>query len=169
MLCMRTQTGMLSSNGLVKKGGTMGVVVVGADGSQGAACALDFAIREAALRGVSLRVVSAWEIPPSVLASVVASKEFYEEFRESAVKVAEESAARVAELEPGLKHEEVVVEGQAAKALLANAEDAELLVVGRRGHGSFREMLLGSISRQVVVHAKCPLVIVPCPVQEQAD
>jgi nucleotide-binding universal stress UspA family protein len=112
--------------------------------------------------------VSAWEIPPSVLASVVASKEFYEEFRENAVMVAKEAAARVAELAPQVEHEEVVVEGQAAKALLANAEDADLLVVGRRGHGSFREMLLGSISRQVVVHAKCPLVIVPHPLQRRS-
>jgi nucleotide-binding universal stress UspA family protein len=147
----------------------MGVIVVGVDGSPGAASALDFAIREAAIRGAKLRVVSAWEIPPSVLASVVASKEFYEEFRANAVNVAREAAARVTELGPAVVHEEVVVEGQAAKALLANAMDADLLVVGRRGHGSFREMLLGSISRQVVVHAKCPLVIVPHPTQEQSD
>jgi nucleotide-binding universal stress UspA family protein len=103
-----------------------------------------------------------------VLASVVASKEFYEEFRENAIAVARDAAARVAELEPSVEHEEVVVEGQAAKALLSNAGDAELLVVGRRGHGSFREMLLGSISRQVVVHAKCPLVIVPLPGQDRS-
>jgi nucleotide-binding universal stress UspA family protein len=141
----------------------MGVIVVGIDGSEGAGHALDFAIKEAAVRGSRLRMVSAWEIPASVLASVVASKEFYEEFRENAVAVARDAAARVAELAPSVEHEEIVVEGQAAKALLANAEDAELLVVGRRGHGSFREMLLGSISRQVVVHAKCPLVIVPSP------
>jgi nucleotide-binding universal stress UspA family protein len=160
---------MLNSNGRVEKGGSMGVIVVGVDGSQGAAYALDFATREAAMRRVKLRVVSAWEIPPSVLASVVASKEFYEEFRENAANAAREAAARVAELEPAVEHEEIVVEGQAAKAILANAGDAELLVVGRRGHGSFREMLLGSISRQVVVHAKCPLVIVPNPAQEQAD
>ncbi len=160
---------MLNGVGRVQKGGTVGVIVVGVDGSQGAAYALDFAIKEAAIRGAKLRLISAWEIPPSVLASVVASKEFYEEFLENAVSVVREAAARVAELEPALEHEEIVVEGQAAKALLANAEGAELLVVGRRGHGSFREMLLGSISRQVVVHAKCPLVIVPFPTQEQAD
>jgi len=141
----------------------MGVIVVGIDGSEGAGHALDFAIKEAAVRGSKLRMVSAWEIPASVLASVVASKEFYEEFRENAIAVARDAATRVEELEPSVEHEEVVVEGQAAKALLSNAEDAELLVVGRRGHGSFREMLLGSISRQVVVHAKCPLVIVPSP------
>jgi nucleotide-binding universal stress UspA family protein len=145
----------------------MGTIVVGVDGSEGASYALDFAIKEAALRGARLRLVSAWEIPASVLASVVAGKEFYEEFRENAVRVARDAAARVAELEPSLVHEEIVVEGQAGKVLLANAEDAELMVVGRRGHGSFREMLLGSISRQVVVHARCPLVIVPPPRQKQ--
>jgi nucleotide-binding universal stress UspA family protein len=100
---------------------------------------------------------------------VVASKEFYEEFRDNAVAVAEEAAARVAELEPTVEHEEVVVEGQAGKALLANAQDADLMVVGRRGHGSFRELLLGSISRQVVIHAKCPLVIVPPPKDGRSD
>jgi nucleotide-binding universal stress UspA family protein len=141
----------------------MGVIVVGVDGSEGAAIALDFAMTEAALRGSKLRLVSAWEIPASVLASVVAGKEFYEEFRENAIKVAREAAALVSEREPSVEHEEVVVEGQAGRVLLENASDAELMVVGRRGHGSFREMLLGSISRQVVVHAKCPLVIVPSP------
>jgi len=141
----------------------MGVIVVGVDGSEGAAIALDFAIKEAALRRSKLRIVSAWEIPASVLASVVAGKEFYEEFRENAIRVAQEAAALVQEREPTLEHEEIVVENQAAKALLENADDAELMVVGRRGHGSFTEMLLGSISRQVVVHAKCPLVIVPAP------
>ena len=146
----------------------MGIIVVGVDGSEGAAIALDFAMKEAALRGSKLRLVSAWEIPASVLASVVAGKEFYEEFRETAVKVARDAAELVAEQEPDVEHEEIVVEGQAAKVLLENSEDAELMVVGRRGHGSFREMLLGSISRQVVVHAKCPLVIVPSPLLKQA-
>ncbi|OFW58879.1 MAG: hypothetical protein A2133_02315 [Actinobacteria bacterium RBG_16_64_13] len=145
----------------------MGVIVVGVDGSEGAAIALDFAMKEAALRGSKLRLVSAWEIPASVLASVVAGKEFYEEFRENAIRVARDAAALVGEREPNVKHEEIVVEGQAAKVLLENAGNAELLVVGRRGHGSFREMLLGSISRQVVVHAKCPLVIVPSPQLKQ--
>jgi nucleotide-binding universal stress UspA family protein len=147
---------------------TMGVIVVGVDGSEGSAIALDFAMKEAALRGSRLRLVSAWEIPASVLASVVAGKEFYEEFRETAIRVARDAAELVNEQQPGVKHEEIVVEGQAAKVLLENSEDAELMVVGRRGHGSFREMLLGSISRQVVVHAKCPLVIVPSPLLKQA-
>ena len=144
----------------------MGVVVVGVDGSDGASSALDYAIEEAATHGHRLRIVSAWEIPPSVLANVVAGTSFYEEFEKNAVAVAREAAARVAELAPAVEHEEVVDEGQAAKVLLAHAEDADLLVVGRRGYGTFREMLLGSISRQVTVHAKCPLLIVPVKEQE---
>lgn len=143
----------------------MGVIVVGVDGSEGSGHALDFAIKEAAAHGYRLRLVSAWEIPPSVLASVVASREFYDEFGKNAVAVAREAAARVAELEPSVEHEEVVVEGQAGRALLGNADDADVLVVGRRGLGTFREMLLGSISRQVVIHAKCPVVVVPPPGQ----
>lgn len=146
---------------MTRKGGTMGVIVVGVDGSEGAALALDYAVKEAAVHGYRLRLVSAWEIPPSVLTSGVASREFYEEFERQAATVASEAATRVSQLEPAVEHEEVVVEGQAAKALLANAEDADMLIVGRRGHGTFREMLLGSVSRQLTVHAKCPLVLVP--------
>jgi len=145
------------------KGGLMGVIVVGVDGSEGAEIALEFAAKEAALRGSRLRLVSAWEIPASVLASVVAGKEFYEEFRENAVRVAQEAAAVVEAHGPSVEHEEIVAEGHAGKVLLDNAVDAELLVVGRRGQGTIREMLLGSISRHVVANAKCPLVIVPAP------
>jgi nucleotide-binding universal stress UspA family protein len=145
----------------------VGVIVVGIDGSEGALHALEFAVKEATAHGYSLRLVSAWEIPPSVLTSGVASRQFYEEFEKQAARAAHEAAARVAELDPSVKCEEVVVEGQAAKALLASAEGADLLVVGRRGHGTFREMLLGSVSRQVSVHAKCPLVLVPLPAQDR--
>jgi nucleotide-binding universal stress UspA family protein len=141
----------------------MGVIVVGVDGSEGSTLALEYAIKEAALRGSKLRLISAWEIPASVLASVVAGKEFYEEFRENAVTVAREAAALVEEREPSLEHEEMVVEGQAGKVLLDSSTDAELMVLGRRGRGTFREMLLGSISRHVVAHAKVPLVIIPTP------
>lgn len=147
----------------------MGVIVVGVDGSEGAAIALDFAMKEATLRGSRLRLVSAWEIPASVLASVVAGKEFYEEFRENAIRVAEEAADLVNEQAPTVEHEELVVEGHAGKVLLENAVDAELMVVGRRGHGTIREMLLGSITRHVVANAQCPLVIVTAPEENKGN
>jgi nucleotide-binding universal stress UspA family protein len=149
-----------------EKGAAMGVIVVGVDGSEGAAYALEYAAKEAAAHGHRLRLVSAWEIPPAVFTSGVASKEFYEEFEKQAARVAQEAGAWVSKSEPSVECEEVVLEGQAAKALLTSAQGADLLVVGRRGRGTFREMLLGSVSRQVTVHAECPVVVVPPPVEE---
>lgn len=145
----------------------MGVIVVAVDGSAGAAIALDFAIKEAVQRGSKLRLVSAWEIPPAVLASVVAGKEFYEEFRENAIRVVQEAAEVVQERAPQLEVERVVAEGQAGKVILDNAKDAELIVVGRRGHGTFREMLLGSVARQVIAHAKVPVTVVTAPSEKK--
>jgi nucleotide-binding universal stress UspA family protein len=55
------------------------------------------------------------------------------------------------------------IEGNPARALLAASEDADLLVVGSRGHGAFVGALLGSVSHQVVAHARCPVVVVPTP------
>jgi nucleotide-binding universal stress UspA family protein len=54
----------------------------------------------------------------------------------------------------------VVREGQPARVLLDEARDADLLVVGSRGLGGFRGLLLGSVSQQCAHHAACPLVIV---------
>jgi len=139
-------------------------VVVAVDGSSGAQEALRFAAREASLHGAALRLVCAWEVPPAALSSLMAGREFYEEFRDAATTVVDEAEAWVAEHEPTVKCEKRVVEGQAGKVVLAEAEGADLVVVGRRGHGGFAELLLGSISRQVVHHARCPVVIVPPPV-----
>jgi nucleotide-binding universal stress UspA family protein len=59
--------------------------------------------------------------------------------------------------------EAVVVRGQPAEALLRAAADADLLVVGARGRGGFRSLLLGSVSHQVASHAHIPVTIVPTP------
>ncbi len=56
-----------------------------------------------------------------------------------------------------------VVEGHPAAVLIEVAAEADLLVVGSRGLGGFRGMLLGSVSAQCVHHARCPVVVVPPP------
>lgn len=139
----------------------METIVVGVDGSAGSAAALEFAAREAGLRGARLRVVGAWEVSPVVVASVMAGREFYEEFKKNAVSFVDEAVDRVAELQPSVECEGRVVEGQPGNVLLDEAERANLLVVGSRGLGGFRGLLLGSVSRQVIHHAPCPVVVVP--------
>ncbi len=53
-----------------------------------------------------------------------------------------------------------VVEANPAAALIDMCRDAQLLVVGSRGHGAFAGMLLGSVSQHCVQHACCPVVVV---------
>jgi nucleotide-binding universal stress UspA family protein len=118
------------------------MIVVGVDGSDGGKKALDFAAAEAALRETRLRILSAWELP---------------DWRYT---VADEALASVNELRPSLQVEALAVQGHPADALLAQGADAELIVVGRRGLGGFKSLLLGSVSQQVVHHASCPVVVV---------
>ena len=143
----------------------MKTIVVGVDGSEGGKAALEFAVEEAALRGARLKVVTAWEIPPAVVAGLAADSGFFDqsliEARQHAEAIVAEAVARAAELQPSVVIEPRVVEGHEAKVLLEEAKDATLIVVGSRGHGGFTGLLLGSISQQVVNHARCPVTVVP--------
>ena len=53
-----------------------------------------------------------------------------------------------------------LVRGHAGNALVGASQDADLLVVGSRGHSAVAEMLLGSVSHHCVQHAACPVVVV---------
>jgi nucleotide-binding universal stress UspA family protein len=54
----------------------------------------------------------------------------------------------------------ILAEGAAAAALLDVAKEADLLVIGSRGHGGFTGLLLGSVSQQCATHSPCPVVVV---------
>jgi nucleotide-binding universal stress UspA family protein len=144
----------------------MDMIVVGVDGSEGGAAALEFAAGEAALRKARLRIVLAWQLPVAVYGTDFAPPpdvEMLDSFHARAQEVADDAAARARKLEPPLEVEALAVQGQPANALLAQGVDAELIVVGRRGLGGFKSLLLGSVSQQVVQHATCPVVVVQHP------
>lgn len=138
----------------------METIVVAMNGSAEAAASLEYAVKEAALRGARLRLVSAWEIPSSILGSGVAGRDMYDDFRENAENLVEEAAARAAELDPSVEVETRVSKGQLGNVLLQESSDASLIVVARRTHGGLREWVLGSVARQTLSRAEIPVLVV---------
>ncbi len=139
-------------------------LVVGVDGSEGAERALLWAASEARLRGARLRVVLAWEPPVQILAGggwVVPTDEMLARHQEDARARLDELLAPHAETLAGLEVERLALHGAPATVLLEQAQGADALVVGTRGHGGFVGLLLGSVSAQCAHHAPCPVVIVP--------
>jgi nucleotide-binding universal stress UspA family protein len=138
-------------------------IVVGVDGSEGARDALRFALEEAWVRGTSVRVVAAWHIPVAAYggAFVPPDPALVGQLGPEARRAAERAVEDAGELAAGVDVETVVREGTPARVLLEEADNADLLVVGSRGLGGFRGLLLGSVSQQCAHHAPCPLVIVP--------
>jgi len=137
-------------------------IVVGVDGSDGSIGALRFAREEARIRGVEIKVVNAWHIPPGIYGSGwTATQVDLDEYRKLAEKALAASVEEAGIADSGVEVTTILREGHAADVLCDEATSADLLVVGSRGLGGFRGLLLGSVSQQVVQHAPCPVVVVP--------
>ncbi|MET8946879.1 universal stress protein [Streptomyces sp. NPDC004542] len=128
--------------------------VVGVDGSEHSAAAVDVAFEEAALRGAELRALYVWEPGPLRIFGE------YDPQQEARRLLSEAVAGRRARYpEVDLRHELVV--GHPVQVLTDASAHALGLVVGTRGHGGFTGMLLGSVSQGVLHHARCPVIAVP--------
>lgn len=140
----------------------MKTIVIGVDGSETANEALRLAAREAELHDARLRIVVVWQLSSLVYGGgfVALDEETFGVMRNRAESIADTAAKAVAELAPAVESETVVLEGQPAEALLGASEDADLVVVGSRGLGGFKRLMLGSVSDQVVHHAACPVLVV---------
>jgi nucleotide-binding universal stress UspA family protein len=134
-------------------------IVVGVDGSDCSVAALSFAVEEARLRGASVQAIYAFPCPTAF--GVAAPQEYFDDLDGQAKAVLDQAIARAvpasASPPPILR---TVVPGAPGEALIGTSEGATLLVVGSRGRGGFRELLLGSVSSQCVHHAHCPVTVV---------
>lgn len=142
-------------------------IVVGVDGSQGSKAALEWAVGEAQVRASSVHILVVWQYPRATSASAWGlGMDPSPDVQDAVAAASAEVASRLgltASAQGDAATTWEAIEGNPARALLAASEDADLLVVGSRGHGAFVGALLGSVSHQVVAHARCPVVVVPHP------
>ncbi len=138
------------------------VVVVGVDGSEQSAAALRWAVRYAAAAGASVRAILAWHFPTS--ASVppvgVAPPPVRSEVEERVAAALAEAIAKAVPDASGVRIDGRTLYGHPAQVLIEESRRADLLVVGRSGHGAFVGMLVGSVSQHCVAAAECPVVVV---------
>jgi nucleotide-binding universal stress UspA family protein len=136
------------------------LIVVGVDGSEDSKAALRWAVEEARLRGMRLRVVHAWFAYPAIADGIPIVAEDWTALGESARMFVERFVEEVVGVPEGVELEVAAVHGTSANVLVDASREADLLVVGSRGHGGFSGLLLGSVSQQCVHHAACPVVVV---------
>jgi nucleotide-binding universal stress UspA family protein len=134
-------------------------VIAGTDGSQESLRAVEWAAREAALRGASLRVVAIPVLPPRMTPNPSTPGTVAGTIEHSTSQALAAAAQQAAALEPGLAIETELLAGAPAEVLVQIAPDASMLVLGSRGAGGFTALILGSVSRYVATHAPVPVVL----------
>lgn len=136
-----------------------GPVVAAVDGSDAGQQALAWAVEEARVRGAPVTVVHAWHQP--YLDGYPFGRDTIDEptYERGSRRLLDEAVARC---DPqGVTIERRSSQGTPAAVILGAASAAEVVVMGSRGLGGFRGMLLGSVTNQVTHHAPCPVVVVP--------
>jgi nucleotide-binding universal stress UspA family protein len=133
-------------------------VVAGVDGSTSSIEALQWAARQAHLTGATLEVITTWDWPRN-WGWMTPLPENYDP-EADARAVLDSAIEPMRSAYPDIEIQTRAIEGHPAPALVAASRDADLLVVGSRGHGAFRGMLLGSVSEHCVTNAHCPVTVV---------
>ncbi|WP_173037730.1 universal stress protein [Phytohabitans flavus] len=132
-------------------------VVVGVDGSACSLLAADFAFAEAATRKVSLRVLWAWPMPVPNWQPPAVDPEEAAFAKDMQIQGA---VAPLRDKYPQVSAAIDIVDGPAGRVMVEASHGAQLVVVGTRGMGQMRGMLLGSVSQQLLHHAHCPVAVV---------
>ncbi|MHA7304222.1 universal stress protein [Arthrobacter sp. TMN-49] len=132
-------------------------IIVGVDGSEASIEALRQGEKFAVALGARVKAMTCWSIPtayqvPYSLGSI--------DFMGAAQEVLDNAIERAFGLDWPENLTTDLVQGPARPTLIEASRDAALLVLGRRGFGGFKGLLLGSVSTACSAHAHCPVMIV---------
>ncbi|HYO01710.1 MAG TPA: universal stress protein [Mycobacterium sp.] len=139
-------------------------IVVGVDGSPASRVAVDWAARDAVLRGVPLTVVHVVPTPEMLVWTEAERlpdlKEWHQAKADDVIRAAVETAEAATRDNGSLQVHSQVLAGATVPALVDLTNDAAMIVVGCRGIGAIRRLLLGSVSAGLVHHAHCPVAVI---------
>jgi len=141
---------------------TRGPVVVGVDADEHSAAAVALAFAEASRRSAPLVAVHAWwhDLPEYLIDAWTLQRDEQEAIATRRLEMSEMLAGGRVDY-PDVDVLEVITRDTTVAALCTAADDAQLLVVGTRGHGGFTGLLLGSVSTRLIHRSPCPLLVVP--------
>lgn len=135
-------------------------IVVGVDGSTSSIGALRRGARIASAMHAPLEAVAVWRYPDAYGGFVGESYALEgDDLASGAQSMIDDTAAAVFGTEVPAWFHGTVRQGGTAQVLIEESRDAEMLVVGSRGHGGFVGLLLGSVSEAVAAHATCPVLV----------
>lgn len=156
----------------IKRSG-IGRIVVGVDGSEHSEAALDWAVRMA--KGMGSEVVAVFAIAPPVYFDVgymapVAPPQLDPKWRAEMKKEFEEQWCKRLRDE-GIRYRTIMEDGRpsAVIAQVGDSVDADVIVVGRRGRGGVAELVLGSVSHELVQHSKRPILLISTLARPRSD
>jgi nucleotide-binding universal stress UspA family protein len=161
---------VLVRNGADGNPGGTGPIVVGVDGTEASEAAVAFAFAEASAQGATLVALHAWA--ESVFETALAGPNApldWDRQRQIAAEALAERLAGWQEKYPEVRVERELVHDRPTRALRRCAQTARLVVVGRRGRGGFRDLVLGSTSQHLIHHATSPVAVVRTETVEQHD
>lgn len=136
------------------------VVVAGVDGSDDGDSALRLALREAACCGAEVLAVAAWQVPVYGWELATVDPDLLDAAWSTRATL-QEALARVARPPAVPAVHTAVVQGPAARVLEEAAQEADLVVVGRRDTGRLGRLLHGTTTAALLHHAPCPVVVAP--------
>ena len=139
-----------------------GPVVVGVDGSEVSAKATEVAFEEAQARGAELIAVHTYlenQIHEPVSGAILGDNQ-YKRFEAEREQKLDDALTPLTEKFPDVKLTKVIARDRPVRALVDQAQNAQLLITGSHGRGGFKGMLLGSTSRALLQAAPCPMMVV---------